>query len=86
MVPGSIANTYITFSFKQQPKQSEAEENAQSLVSASSPTFRDAITVTAGALGLSMLIGMAWQLFRKRRKISAKGNSSILAVTLLNFS
>lgn len=78
--------THVKSSNKQQPKQSEAEDNAQSLVSSSSPTFRDTIAVTAGALGMSILIGIAWELIRKRRKISASGKTSILAVKLLNLS
>ena len=79
------ALTHVAFSNKQQPKQSEAEENVQSLVSPSSPTFRDAVAVTAGALGTSVLIGMVWELFRKRRKIGTTGRTSVLGVKLSNF-
>ena len=78
--------THAKFPNKQQPKQSEAEENAQSLVSSSSPTFRDAIAVTAGALGTSVLIGMIWELFRKRRKICTTGKAGIHAIKLSIFS
>ena len=78
--------THVTFSNKQQPNLSEAEGNAQSLVSSSSPTFRDAVAVTAGALGTGVLIGTLWELFRKRRKIGTTGRTSILAVKHSNFS
>jgi len=72
--------THVSFFNKQQPKESAAEENVQSFVSSSSPAFRDAIAVTAGALGMGMLIGMAWELFRKRRKIGPTGKTSILVL------
>ncbi|XP_078344933.1 uncharacterized protein LOC144630436 [Oculina patagonica] len=62
----------------EQPEQSEAEENAQGLVDANSPTYQDAIAVVAGALGVSFLIGMAWELFRKRHRNRAKGQSEEL--------
>ena len=52
----------------------------QSLVNSNSPSFRDAIAVTAGALAVSILIGVAWEVFRKRREISAKGRNSIFIV------
>ena len=65
-------------SYKQQPEQSVAEEKAQSLVDANSPIFRDAIVVAAGALAVSILLGVAWELFRKRRQNRARGESRIL--------
>ena len=39
--------------------------------------------MAAGALGVSFLVGVAWELFRKRRQNSTKGKSVIVSDKLI---
>lgn len=48
----------------------------QNLVDANSQIYRDAVTVVAGALAVSTVLGIAWELFRKRRLSRERGNLS----------
>lgn len=67
---------FCTFYYKQQPKHSTAEEKVQNLVDANSQIYRDAVTVVAGALAVSIVLGIAWEFFRKRRLSRERGNLS----------
>ena len=53
----------------------------QSLVDINSQIFRDAITSVTGALIVSVMLGIAWELFRKRRLGRERGTD--LRVTSL---